>query len=471
MITLDNNLINGSWVRAGGDTIVTVNPATTQPRAQVRFATAMDVDMAVRAAHAAFPAWSARNVAERNAILRRLHDILHERAEDFARVIAEEVGSPLWFSRRIGMAMPVRNLELAIEAAEELFTETAIGTSVLRREPYGVVAAITPWNAPVHQIVAKVGAALAAGCTVVLKPSEFAAETARLFADAVQDAGVPAGVFNMVFGGGDIGEALVAHPLVDVVSFTGSGAVGRKVAATAAGGIKKVALELGGKSATILLDDADLEKAAETIPALCFANSGQVCVSQSRLLVPRELLSRIEGLLIDAAAGWTIGPPTDEASRIGPVASRAQYDRVRRFIETGIAEGARLLVGGADPVRELPGYYVRPTIFSGVTPDMTIAREEIFGPVLSIIAYDSVDEAIEIANMLPFGLSGGVWSSDVARASEVARRMRTGQVAINGAPQNLAAPFGGYKESGYGRENGRFGVEEFLQMKAIHGAA
>lgn len=468
---LDENLIDGRWVKAGGDVVETTDPSTALASGTIRLASIEDVDAAARAARAAFPAWSSRAPADRATILLQLRDLMVERAEDFAAIIAEEVGSPLWFSRRIGVAMPIRNLELAVRAADELFEDEIVGSSVVVREAYGVVAAITPWNAPLHQIVAKVGAALAAGCTVVLKPSEFAARTARLFGELVQAAGAPPGVFNMVFGGAEAGEALVAHPEVDVISFTGSGGVGQKVAATAARGVKKVALELGGKSATILLDDADVDAAAAVLPALCFSNSGQVCVSQSRLLVPTDRLAEVEAALVRATSEWTIGSPTDEKARLGPVASRAAYDRVRRYIDGAVAEGARLVVGGSDAVESLPGFYVRPTIFSDVRPDMTIAREEVFGPVLAIMPYGDVEEAVAIANMLPLGLSGGVWSRDVARAASVARRMQTGQVAINGAPQNLATPFGGYKQSGYGRENGRYGVEEFLQYKAIHGVA
>lgn len=460
-------------MRAGGDTIDTIDPTTEEPIGRIRFSTIEDVDRAVRAAQAAFPAWSAVPVSERCAVLYRLRDALRDSSEQFASLIAAEVGSPLWFSRRIGLPLPIQNLDLAIKAAEQMFEEEKmIGTSLVLREPYGVVAAITPWNAPVHQIVAKVGAALAAGCTVVLKPSEFAARTAQLFAELVQEAGVPAGAFNMVFGGPDIGEALVSHSLIDVVSFTGSNAVGQKVAETAAQGVKKVTLELGGKSATILLDDCDLEKAAEVVPGLCFANSGQVCVSQSRLLVPRHLLAQTEHALVNATASWSIGPPLEPNTRLGPLVGKSQYDRVRRYIEIALAEKARLVCGGLErPAGFSKGFFVRPTIFSDVTPDMLIAREEIFGPVLSILPYDDIDEAVAISNMLPYGLSGGVWSADVHRATMVARRMQTGQIAINGAPQNLAAPFGGYKQSGYGRENGRYGVEEFLQIKAIHGAA
>lgn len=470
MNDIDANLIDGQWRAGRGETFETVNPATLQPQSLVRFATVADAADAVDAAHAAFPAWSALAHADRAAALIRLRDALARRTDDFANVIADEVGSPLWFSQRIGLSFPLTNLELAIDGAAELFRDQSVGSSAIVREPYGVVVAITPWNAPILQIVAKVGAALAAGCTVVLKPSEYTPQTSRLFAEAVEEAGVPPGVFNMVVGAADVAEALVTHPLVDVVSFTGSVGVGQRVAAAAAGDAKKVILELGGKSATIILDDADLARAAAVFPTQVFANSGQVCVSQSRLLVPAALLRQFEELLVAEVAAWGLGDPRSAETKLGPVASAAQYDRVRGYIDQAIAEGARLVLGGAEPVPQLPGYFIRPTIFSDVTPAMTIAREEVFGPVLAIMPYDDIDEAVSIANSTPFGLSGGVWGQDVERASGVARRMRTGQVAINGAPQNLATPFGGYKRSGYGRENGRYGVEEFLQYKVIHGA-
>lgn len=469
MMKIGDSLVDGVWVPVTGPETTAINPATREPLATVQLGTAADVDAAVAAAHRAFASWSTTSIEERAAILYRLRDRLRDHTEQFAKIIASEIGSPLWFTRRIGMTLPIRNIELAIEGAEELLGDRRAGSSVIVREPYGVVAAITPWNAPVHQIVAKIAAALAAGCTVVLKPSEIAPQTARLFAEVMLDARIPKGVFNMVIGGADVGEALVSHPLVDLVSFTGSLEVGKRVAASAAASVKKVLLELGGKSATIVLADADLEKVAEIVPALCFANSGQVCVAQSRLLVPRDLVPRMEELLANSVSSWTVGSPFDETARLGPVATAQQYERVQKFIQHGIDEGAKLIAGGPDRAGELPGYYIAPTVFSEVSPDMVIAQEEIFGPVLVVMAYDSIDEAVEIANSVPLGLSGGVWSSDIPRAQHVARRMRTGQVSINGAPQNLATPFGGYKQSGYGRENGKYGVEEFLQYKAIHG--
>jgi acyl-CoA reductase-like NAD-dependent aldehyde dehydrogenase len=334
-----------------------------------------------------------------------------------------------------------------------------------------VVAAITPWNFPLHQIVAKVGAALAAGCTVVLKPSELAPLVARRFARIVHEAGFPPGVFNLVWGNGpDTGAALAAHPDVDMVSFTGSIPGGRAVAHAAAETIKKVALELGGKSATILLDDAPLADAVQTVLRQCFTNSGQICAAQTRLLVPHALMREVEAICKRAASEWTVGDPSHPDTRLGPVANRRQFETVQRHIATALDEGAQLVAGGPGrPAGYDKGYFVRPTVFSGVTMEMSLAHEEVFGPVLAIMPYTDEEHAISIANGTPYGLSGGVFSATPRRALALARRLRTGQVVINGAPQNLAAPFGGYRQSGIGRENGRYGVEEFFEWKSIQG--
>lgn len=471
MLDLGSCFIGNQWTKGAGAAFVAINPTTREPFAGGTFGTPADVDAAVQAAYVTFGVWSEMPIAERAGILRRLHQLLIERTGTFVQTMAREIGAPLWVGRAIQMGMPIKNLELAISAIETEFKDQTVGTSIVVREPIGVVGAITPWNAPMHQIVAKVGAALAAGCTVVLKPSEVAPATAALFAEAVKDAGVPPGVFNMVFGDAAVGDALVTHPLVNMISFTGSTEVGRKVAARAATGIKKVALELGGKSASILLDETMLEPASAAILRLCFANSGQTCVSHSRFLVPSHLLGKAEELCAKHASEWTMGDPQAESTKLGPVTTAAQYYRVTGYIHQGLVDNATLLAGGPEPVEELQGFFVKPTIFSRVTPEMTIAREEIFGPVLSIMPYDTLEGALAIANGLPYGLSGGVWSADKAAATVVARRMRTGQVALNGAPQNLATPFGGYGESGYGRENGAYGVDEFLNYKAIHGVA
>jgi acyl-CoA reductase-like NAD-dependent aldehyde dehydrogenase len=473
MSTFDANFIDGLWVSASGSTdMQLINPATEEPSGTVRNGAPADVDRAVRAARTALAGWRNVPALERAEILERLCQAIERNTEAFAQAMAEEIGSPLWFGRGFQVPMPMKNLAEAIAFIRGVDFSEAVRTSVVMREPIGVVAAITPWNAPLHQIVAKVGAALAAGCTVVLKPSELTPKTAMLFAELVRKCGVPAGAFNMVFGdAASVGEPLVTHPEVDIVSFTGATSTGRRIGECAGREIKKVVMELGGKSASILLEDAPLEQAVETVLAQCFANSGQVCVAQSRLLVPYAWLPKVEQISIAKAQSWVVGDPFAAETRLGPVATANQRQRIRRYIAGGIDEKARLITGGIQPPAGCDrGYYVAPTIFSAVSPEMTIAREEIFGPVLSIVPYRSVEQAIEIANGIPYGLSGGVWSAESKRALDVARRMRTGQVSINGAPQNFATPFGGCRLSGFGRENGRFGVEEFLQYKAVHGA-
>jgi aldehyde dehydrogenase (NAD+) len=344
-----------------------------------------------------------------------------------------------------------------------------VGNSLVTREPVGVVGAITPWNYPLHQVVTKVAAALAAGCTVVLKPSEVAPLSAYVLAEIAQAAGLPAGVFNVVTGTGPVaGEALAAHPDVDMVSFTGSTRAGRRVSEVAAGTVKRVALELGGKSANVLLPDADLVKAVKVGLANCFVNAGQTCTAWTRMLVPAQRHDEVVSLAVSGAAGYTVGDPLAEGTRIGPLAFAGQRDRVRGYIDRGVAEGGTVAFGGSEPPDGLDrGYFVRPTVFAGVRPDATIAQEEIFGPVLSVIPYADVDEAVEIANGTPYGLAGAVWSADQDAAVAVARRLRTGQVDVNGGRFNPLAPFGGYKQSGNGRELGRYGLEEFLEVKAI----
>jgi acyl-CoA reductase-like NAD-dependent aldehyde dehydrogenase len=337
------------------------------------------------------------------------------------------------------------------------------------REPIGVVGAITPWNYPLHQIAAKVAPALAAGCTVVLKPSEVAPLNAFVLAEVFDEVGLPAGVFNLVTGLGPVvGEAIAAHRDVDMVSFTGSTRAGRRVAEVAAATVKRVALELGGKSANVILSGADLDKAVPDGVNKCYMNSGQTCSALTRMLVPRDKLAEVEALATEAAEGWTAGDPFDKATRLGPLISAVQRDRVRGYIQRGEDEGARLLTGGAEAPDGLDhGFFVRPTVFSDVTRDMTIAREEIFGPVLSIIPYDTEEEAIDIANDTDYGLAGGVWAEDADHANRVARKLRTGQVEVNGGGFNPNAPFGGYKQSGNGREYGNFGFEEFLEVKSL----
>ena len=431
--------------------------------------TTEDVDRAVAAARAAFPAWSARPLEERTALLSKVAEALGARMDDLADLITHEVGMPRVLSQLVQVGLPLNSFNSAAQVAADFTWEQTVGNSLIVREPIGVVGCITPWNYPLHQIAAKVAPALAAGCTVVVKPSEVAPLNAFVLAEIMDEVGVPAGVFNLVTGFGPVvGEAIAAHKDVDMVSFTGSTRAGRRVTEVAAGTIKRVALELGGKSANVLLPDADLATAVPDGVNKCFLNSGQTCSALTRMLVPRDRLAEVEELARTAAESFTPGDPFDGASRIGPLVSAAQRDRVRGYIDKGLGEGARLVTGGADTPDGLKrGYFVAPTVFSDVTRDMTIAREEIFGPVLVLIPYDSEDEAVDIANDTDYGLAGGVWSGDPEHAKSVARRLRTGQVEVNGGSFNPGAPFGGYKQSGNGREFGAFGLEEFLEVKSL----
>jgi len=464
------HVVGGEVVGAGaGDTIEVVNPATEEVIAAVPAGTAADVDAAVAAARAAFAGWSATPVAERADAVRRISEGLAGRRQEISATITAEMGSPITFASRVQAALPVTtSAALAGLLAGFPWTER-IGNSLVLREPAGVVAAITPWNYPLHQAVAKVVPALAAGCTVVLKPSEVAPLTAGLLAEVLHAAGVPAGVLNVVHGYGPVaGEALAEHPDVDMVSFTGSTRAGRRVAAVAAGTVKRVALELGGKSASVLLDDADLGTAVKITMANCFINGGQTCTALSRMLVPAARHDEAVELAVAAAAKYGVGDPTEPGTRIGPMSSAAQRERVAGYLRAGIDQGATVATGGPGAPDGLDrGYYVRPTVFAGVRPDSVIAQEEIFGPVLSVIPYGGEDEAVEIANATPYGLAGAVFSADTDRALAVARRLRTGQVDINGGAFNPLAPFGGYKQSGNGRELGSFGLEEFCELKSI----
>jgi acyl-CoA reductase-like NAD-dependent aldehyde dehydrogenase len=376
---------------------------------------------------------------------------------------------PVKLSQIIQAGLPKANFGIAAQEVQEFSFEERIGNSLVVREPIGVVGCITPWNYPLHQIALKVAPALAAGCTVVLKPSEVAPVNAFILAEVIDEAGLPAGVFNLVTGVGPVvGEAIAAHPDVDMVSFTGSTRAGKRVAELAAKTVKRVALELGGKSANVILDDADFQKAVADGVGKCFLNSGQTCTALSRMLVPRDRLGDVEAVAAATAANFTPGDPFEKTSRLGPLVSAVQRDRVRGYIETGVEEGARLVTGGADAPDGLDtGFFVKPTVFSDVTPDMTIAQEEIFGPVLAIMPYDSEDDAVRIANGTIYGLAGGVWSGDPERAMRVARRLRAGQIEVNGGAFNARAPFGGYKQSGVGREAGTYGLEEFLEVKAL----
>jgi aldehyde dehydrogenase (NAD+) len=466
----DKIYINGSWVASTGKgTLDVIDSTTEEVMATIPEGTPEDVDKAVRAAAAAFPAWAATSREERAKALIRIGEALAARTDEIAAIISHEVGMPMTLSAGVQVGLPAGAFADAAHAAEAFPWEEEIGNSLVVHEPVGVVGAITPWNYPLYQVVLKVAPALAAGCTVVLKPSEVAPLNAFVLAEVIHEVGLPAGVFNLVTGVGPVvGEAIAAHPLVDMVSFTGSTRAGKRVMELASDSIKRVSLELGGKSANILLDDADFETAVPAGLFGCYMNSGQTCSALTRMLVPRDKLAQVEELALAAVGGFAPGDPFEPGKLLGPLVSAVQRDRVRGYIKKGIEEGAKLVTGGAEAPEGLEkGFFVQTTIFSDVTRDMTIAKEEIFGPVLSIIPYDTEAEAIEIANDTPYGLAGAVWSGDPARAEKVARQLRTGQVDINGGAFNPSAPFGGYKQSGIGRERGKYGLEEFIETKSM----
>ncbi len=462
--------IGGEWVApSGSGTIHVVDAATEAVMGDVPEGTAVDASRAVAAARAAFVGWAATPVAERAACLQRLQDGLLGRTSEVATLIAREVGTPLPMATLIQAALPAVILGSYVDIARGFAFEDDCGSSLVVREPVGVVAAITPWNYPLYQLVCKLAPALTAGCTVVAKPSEIAPLSAYVLADVAQEAGLPPGVFNVVTGYGPaVGEALVGDPDVDMVSFTGSTQAGRRVSASAASTVKRVTLELGGKSPSVVLDDADLDEAVRATVSQCFLNSGQTCIAWSRLLVPRHRHDEATDIARRVAAEFTVGDPLDGQARLGPLATAAQRERVRGWIRRGCDEGATLVTGGAEAPDGLDrGFYVRPTVFAGVTAEMAIAREEIFGPVLCVMAYDDDDEAVAIANGTVYGLHGAVFSADRERGLELARRLRTGQVDVCGGGYNPVAPFGGYKQSGIGRELGRHGLEAYLEVKSL----
>ncbi|MGX1267905.1 aldehyde dehydrogenase family protein [Streptomyces phaeoluteigriseus] len=460
--------IDGRAVHGSGPLIDVVSPADELVIAQVHEGTTEDVNMAVDAALAAFPGWASTSPKYRADVMRRLAEGLQQRSEELAATITLEMGAPIAFSRQAQVGFPVASTLAAVASAEQFEWTEVIENSLVVREPVGVVGAITPWNFPLQQLVTKVVPAMLAGNTVVLKPSEVSPLSARMFAEIATEAGVPNGVFNVVQGTGPVvGEALSRHPKVDMISFTGSTRAGRSVSVAASGTVKRVALELGGKAAHIVLPEADLDSAVTRGLAFAWANAGQACGAYVRMLVPANLQETVVDKLRTAAQEYVVGDPADEATRIGPLASEIQRRRVDGYIRRGIAEGATLVVGGPGrPEGFETGAYVKPTIFSDVDPESVIAQEEIFGPVLVVIPYTDDDHAVEIANGTIYGLNAAV-TGDEDHAVAIARRLRVGQVDVNGGQHNFQAPFGGYKQSGNGREMGRAGLEEFLETKAI----
>ena len=469
MIERNQILVNGKWVESSGDGVLTVlNPATEEPLATVPRGSAEDVDRAARAAADAFPSWSQTSVEERVELLGRIVRLLEARSEEITRAIVSEVGEPATLAAKHQTSAAISNLANTVASLPEIVWDEQVGNTNVHRAPAGVIGAITPWNVPLLMITMKVGAALAAGCTVVLKGTEVAPLSSFIFAEAAVEAGLPDGVFNLVSGTGpEVGEAIVTHPLVDMVSLTGSVRAGRRVMELASGSIKRVALELGGKSANIILDDADVERAVSVGVEDAFRNSGQVCGGLTRALVPRNRLADAEDIAAAGAGSYVLGDPFDPATTLGPVVTEAQRDRVRGYIRHGVEEGARMIAGGPEAPDGLPrGYFVRPTVFSGDNSNK-IAREEIFGPVVVITPFDDEADAIRMANDSSYGLAAAVWCADPERARAIATRVRAGRIRINGSPINPRAPHGGFKLSGIGRENGRYGIEEFLEYQSI----
>ncbi len=469
MSSYDKHYYNGAWQASdSAETIGVISSATEAEVFRVPRGTADDVDKAVKAARRGFEAWNRVALEDRAQWLEKLAAAMKTRVPQLAEAISHEVGTSLGYATKVQVEFPIMMIGMNAKFLREVKLEEELGNSLIIKEPIGVVGCITPWNYPLHQIVCKIAPALAAGCTVVLKPAEMAPISAFMLAEAAHEIGLPAGVLNIVSGSGRIvGEAIVAHPGVDMVSFTGSLQAGRRIASVAGDGIKKVCLELGGKSAFVVLDDAPFDKAIAAGVNNCMQNSGQTCSAWTRMLVPRSRHDEAVELAKAQLAKLTMGDPFDKNTRLGPLASAGQRDSVLGFIEQGKREGATLVAGGGRPAEPATGFYVEPTIFANVDNKMTIAQEEIFGPVLAIIPYDTEAEAIAIANDSPYGLAGGVWAATPERAMTVAKQLRTGQVDINGGRFNALAPFGGYKKSGIGREIGPLALEEFFQLKSI----
>ena len=470
MLKLDKFFINGEWVsKPGRDVLPVIDPSTEKAFAEVTLGSADDVDEAVKAASAAFPAFSNTSREERLGYLQNIIGAYKERYSDLAAAVSKEMGAPIKLATEAQAGAALGHFQTTAGILQNYQFEEEKDGYTLVKEPIGVAGLITPWNWPLNQIACKVAPAIAAGCTMVLKPSEIAPYSAYILAEVIDAAGLPKGVFNMLNGTGpEVGAAISSHPRVDIVSFTGSTRAGVEVAKNAAETVKRVSQELGGKSANIILEGADLEKAVAHGVISVMTNSGQSCNAPTRMLVPADKLEEAEAIAKATAESIAVGPAADEATRMGPVSSEMQWNKVQSFIEKGVAEGAALIAGGAGRPDNLEaGYFVKPTVFSKVNNQMTIAREEIFGPVLSILPYESLDEAVAIANDTPYGLSGYVYGADKESAVAVAKRLRTGNVHINGARANFMAPFGGYKQSGNGREWGELGLVEFLETKAV----
>ena len=467
--------INGEWVKPVNDlkTLDVINPATEVVYGRIALRDKDDVDAAVEAAYAAFESFGYSSVDERVSLLEKILEVYQGKYDEIAETISSEMGAPIGLSKAAQAATGLGHFSTALETLKNYKFEEVKGSALIRKEPIGVVGMITPWNWPINQISCKVGPAIAAGCTMVLKPTEIAPFNAILLAEVLHEAGVPKGVFNLVNGDGPtVGEAMSAHPKIDMMSFTGSTRAGVAVAKGSADTVKRVHQELGGKSANIILDDADFSKAVSKGTAHMFNNTGQSCNAPSRMLVPAARQDEAKEAAKAVAEGIVVGDPSDESTNMGPVVSDVQFNKIQGLIEKGIEEGAEVVVGGPGKPEGLnQGYFVKPTVFANVSNDMTIAREEIFGPVLCIIPYQDEDDAIKIANDTPYGLSGYVSSEDPERALNVARKIRSGNVHINNKPTGIDAPFGGFKQSGNGREGGEFGFEEFLEIKAVMGYA